>query len=463
MPHHGRHVDFSRQGLDMMRRAVPYLLCLVCSLFCARTASAQAPYTLSADVPNVSLVFARLFGPNGLTVDSDTDINGNPATPGSTTHIAHFNSAFQSEFSQFSEGVARKLVSVPLPSPASSFIYEYNAAGDLVRSQKSLGPILAERTETVGLHRTSFGFAVQRFDFTTVEGLDLGALPAVFQHDDAQETGGKADVVSTVNNIQASVGQFTAFITYGLTDRIDLSVAIPIVSTSISVRSVATIDRLGSANADVHYFRQSDGTKGTQRIFTASGRASGVGDITVRVKSLAARLHSSALGLGVDLRIPTGDEKNLLGSGAAGLKPFLIWSGTYGVASPHINLGYQWNGSSPLAGSFLAGDSQPLADQMSFAGGADLRLSSRVTAAFDVLGDRVINAPRLVSSTFARSGAVLPTIGFLKSSFTEWNGAAGMKVVLSHELLFNANLLFKLNDSGLRSRVTALFGLGYSL
>jgi hypothetical protein len=447
----------------MMRRFVLYLVCLLCLLSHARPASAQAPYTLAADVPNVSQVFARLFGPEGLHVDSDTDINGNPATPGSTTHTAHFNSAFQSEFSQFSTGIARKLVSVPLPSPASSFIYEYNAAGDLVRSQKSLGPILAERTETVGVGRTSFGFAFQRFDFSTIEGLDLGALPVVFEHDDAQTVGGKADVVSTVNDIQASVGQFTAFATYGLTDRIDLSVAIPLVTTSISVRSVATIDRLGSVNPDVHYFRQSDGSKGTERIFTASGRATGLGDITVRVKTLAARLGSSALGLGVDLRIPTGDEKNLLGSGAAGLKPFAIWSAAYGVASPHINVGYLWNGSSPLAGSFVAGDSQPLADQISFAAGADLRLNARVTAAFDTLGDRVLNAPRLVSSTFARSGAVLPTIAFVNSSFTEWSGAAGMKVVLTHELLFNANLLFKLNDSGLRSRVTALFGLGYSL
>src|ERR1043166_4972640 len=106
---HGRYVYFSRQGFDMMRRTLLCLLCLECSLFSARPASAQAPYTLAADVPNVSLVFARLFGPNGLTVDSDTDINGNPATPGSLTHIAHFNSAFQSEFAQFSEGVARKL------------------------------------------------------------------------------------------------------------------------------------------------------------------------------------------------------------------------------------------------------------------------------------------------------------------------------------------------------------------
>ena len=448
----------------MMRRFVLSVLCLVCLLFHARLASAQgAPYTLAADVPSVSQVFVQLFGPNGLTVDSDTDINGNPATPGATTHTAHFNSAFQSEFSQFSTGIARKLVSVPLPSPASSFIYEYNTAGDLVRSQKSLGPILAERTETVGLRRTSFGFAFQRFDFSTIEGLDLAALPAVFEHDEAQAVGGKADVVRTVNTIKAAVGQFTAFVTYGLTNRIDLSLAIPVVSTSISVRSVATIERLGSANADVHYFRQSDGSKGTQRIFTASGRSTGLGDLTVRIKSLATRVNSSALGWGVDLRIPTGDDKNLLGSGAVGLKPFAIWSSSYGVVSPHVNVGYMWNGSSPLAGSFLAGDSQPLADQVSLVIGADLRLSSRVTTAFDTFGDRVITAPRLVSSTFARNGAVFPTIAFMKSSFTEWSGAAGMKVVLTHELLFNANLLFKLNDAGLRSRVTALFGLGYSL
>ena len=43
----------------------------------------------------------------------------------------------------------------------------------------------------------SFGFAFQRFNFDTVEGLDLRTVPAVFTHDNAVLLGGREDVVTT--------------------------------------------------------------------------------------------------------------------------------------------------------------------------------------------------------------------------------------------------------------------------
>jgi hypothetical protein len=435
------------------------LLLLVGPLLCASPVFAQSgPFKLAAEVPSVSQVFGLLFGSDGLKLDSSADLGDGQA------HNAHFNSSFQADFSQFGTAIARNLVSVPLPSPASSVVYEYNAEGNLVRSKKSFGPVLAERTETVGKGRASVGFAFQRFDMSTFEGLTLGALPSVFQHDDPQPTGGTADVVSTVNAIDASVDQFTTFVTYGITDRIDLSLAIPLVATSITVRSEATVLRLGSTNPAVHFFRQMDGSIGDQRIFTSSGQSSGIGDVTVRVKSLLARWGSSGgLGLGVDLRIPTGDENEVLGAGAAGVKPFAIWSATYGVLSPHVNLGYLWNGSSLLAGNIEAGTSGDLPDLVTFAGGADLRVSGRVTAVFDALADYVIDGPRVVPATFARSGVSLPNTAFTTGSFTEWNGAAGMKVLLARDLLLNANVLFRMNTAGLRSRATFLIGLGYTM
>ena len=68
------------------------------------------------------------------------------------------------------------------------------------------------------------------------------------------------------------------------------------------------------------------------------------------------------MALGLDLRLPTGDEKNLLGTGAPGVQPFLVWSGNYGVVAPHLNAGYQWNGSSVLGGDPGSGISADLPD-----------------------------------------------------------------------------------------------------
>ena len=42
-------------------------------------------------------------------------------------------------------------------------------------------------------------------------------------------------------------------------------------------------------------------------------------------------------------------------------------------------------------------------------------------------------------------------------------GAVGLKLNLFEELLVDFNLLFKLNDNGLRDKITPLVGLEYGL
>ena len=69
----------------------------------------------------------------------------------------------------------------------------------------------------------------------------------------------------------------------------DVSVAVPIVSNDLKVVSDATIQRLGTTNPLTHFFRQANGDVGDRRIFTAVGSASGLGDVTVRLKSTLAR------------------------------------------------------------------------------------------------------------------------------------------------------------------------------
>ncbi len=172
---------------------------------------------------------------------------------------------------------------MPLPSPTSGFTYEFDPTlGVFQRTTRSFGPILADRADTIGARRVSVGFAFQRFTFDTVEGLDLRQVPAVFTHDNAALLGGREDVVTTMNNIEASVNQATTYVTVGISDQLDVSLAVPIVSNNLRVVSTATIQRLGTTNPLTHFFRQSDGEVGEVRIFTAQGSASGLGDLMVR-------------------------------------------------------------------------------------------------------------------------------------------------------------------------------------
>jgi len=422
-------------------------------------AEAQEPFNLAVPVEHAATIFTNMFGPRGLVLDSEATL------PGEQSHSAHFNSDFQSNFSQFGTALVSQLVSVPLPSPASGFTYQLDpSTGVFQRSTKSFGPILAERADTIGAGHTSVGFALQRSTFDSIEDLDLDAVPAVFTHDNAALLGGREDVVTTVNSIRANVSQYTTFFTVGVTNRLDVSIAMPVVSTEVAAISHATIRRLGTTNPLTHFFRMADGEVGDRRLFTARASAHGLGDLTLRLKNTLHKTPESGLAVGLDVRLPTGDEMALTGTGTTGVQPFAIWSATIDRVSPHANAGYQWNGSSVLAGNPATGVSADFPDQVTYVAGADVAVNTRVTFAFDVLGRYVIDAKRLKRETFhALDGqSSFENIAFEDQSFSELNGAFGLKTNLFGQVLLNVNLLFSLDTRGLRDKVTPLIGIDYS-
>jgi hypothetical protein len=170
------------------------------------------------------------------------------------------------------------------------------------------------------------------------------------------------------------------------------------------------------------------------------------------------------MALGLDVRLPTGDEKNLLGTGAPGLQPFLVWSGNYGVVAPHLNAGYQWNGSSILGGDPGSGISADLPDVGTYSAGAVVAVHPRVTAALDIVGRYVIDSSRLQPQDFqALNGtSVFPNIAFTSGSFNELSAAAGVKLNVFGRLLLDLNLLMPLDSAGLRDKVSPLIGIEYA-
>jgi hypothetical protein len=421
------------------------------------------PAAAQEHAPTLSSVFQNLFGPNGLVVNSEAVL------PDGSTHSAHFNGAFQSNFTQFNIALASQLTSLPLPSPASGFTYRFDSAtGTFVRSSQSFGPILSDRAETIGKGRFSFGFNYQFFSFDNLEGIDLSRVPAVFTHDDFQLGGGRADVVTTSNAIDASIGQWTGALTYGITDRFDVSIAVPVIQTRLHVLSAATIQRVGTGTLlDVHFFRDPDAQRGlgSERTFEAGGSASGLGDVIVRMKGSVLQTTKQGLAAGLDVRFPTGDERNLLGSGAAGLKPFLAYSTVFGHVSPHVNAAYQWNGKSVLAGDPIEKVKAEVPDQLMVAIGADIGVTPKFTLTGDWLGRRVMDSPRVQQVTFVAHGptgmAEFDDIQFTRGSFSASSAAIGFKTNVAGQLLVDFNLRFTIDDNGLTDRVTPLLGIEY--
>jgi len=438
---------------------VSIVIMVVTLLASASPAHAQDPYNVTVNVTELSRIFTELYGPDGLVVNSLASLAGG------VSHSAHFNSGFESEFSQFGTALTGQIVSLPLPAPASGFTYQFDPGlGVFTRSTSSFGPILAERADTIGARRVSIGFAYQRLAFDSIENIDLQSVPAVFTHDNAELRGGREDVITTVNSIDSKVSRSAAFITYGVTNDLDVSIAVPYITTDIVVTSDATVRRIGTTTPEIHFFRAVDDSIGDRRIYTAFGHASGIGDITIRMKQAIKKSPKNGIALGIDLRLPTGDENNLLGTGAPAVQPFAAWSATYGTFAPHINLGYQWNGSSTLAGDIEAGVSADLPDVAVYALGAVVAVHPRVTLALDVLGRYIIDSPRVRLEDFvALDGhSVYPNIAFDTGSINELSSAVGLKINLAGRLLLNTNLLMRLNSGGLRDKISPLVGVEYA-
>ena len=434
-------------------------------------------------------VLPNLFGATGLSVFP------NPVVP----HYAHFIGSAQTTLNQtLSSAIATQLAVLPIISPSSGFTYKYDSeAGAFVRSTTSFGPIYAERSETVGRGKISFGVSYQRFRFSSIDGIDLHKVPAVFSHIPDTGPGNtpvayESDVIQTTNNINLNIDSTMLYGTVGLTDRVDISVAIPLVSVRMGVDSGATIVRVSGPSFTVpggtfpnpHQFT-SDPNSLTHS-YSSNGNASGIGDVSFRAKASVWRGPRTGVSLGLDVRTPTGSARELLGSGAVGIKPFVVVSAVGKHFAPHINLGYQWNGRSilggDLTGTTVSEDSagaaviqngpvvkKGLPSQLSYTVGADIGVTKELTFAFDYLGQTLINASRVFRDSFPTdaipggTGALrIPTISGGRDTAVLSSAATGFKYNLFGNVLLTGNILFRLDNKGLRQDVMPLVGLSYA-
>jgi hypothetical protein len=425
----------------------------------------------------------------------------NGLTLKSSIHQGHFGaeSFLSNGLTPLNSALATQSVLLPIGSPSSALTFTWDSAAKVfVPSTDSLGPVLGERAETIGRHRLSVGVSYQYFKFDSLDGLNLKAnLPSVFTHvDDSADAppnttcsinppdttnneltcGFVRDVIKTNSRFDMKIHEVTTVATYGITGQIDVSVAIPIKEVRMGVSSNATIVN-NSLSFDHLFPTPNCAFPCETKAFAATQTASGIGDITLRVKGEAWTGEKSAVALGVDVRVPTGDQLNFLGAGAAGVRPFFVYSRRSRI-SPNLQVGYEVNGSSVVAGDVLTGNKQKLPSALTYAGGADVWLTKWLTAAFDLTGQQVFQAQRMTITTFQELGGCKnpncdPNDGFnapnpdpnltkMTGSYNLTNASVGAKVRPVAGLVITLNAEIKLNDGGLRSRFTPLVGVGYT-
>ena len=105
-------------------------------------------------------------------------------------------------------------------------------------------------------------------------------------------------------------------------------------------------------------------------------------------------------------------------------------------------------------------------DQFQYSAGTDVAVNPRFSMVFDLLGQRVLNSPRLSVYTLNASGsagsASLPDIRFSSDSYWVTDAALGFKTNVASRLLINFNMRFNVGDHGLADRLSPLLGLEWS-
>jgi hypothetical protein len=392
--------------------------------------------------------------------------------------------------------IAAQLATIPLGSSSGGFSYIFNPAlGTFVRQSSTFGSAFVERALTAGRGRFNAGFNFQRATYDTLEGSDLqnGDVRVYLVHQDCcapTNTEGappqpffEGDIIENRLSLNLTSSTFSAFVTYGFTDRLDVGVLVPVVTIRMKATAHATILRLATADSPtIHTFPGG----GSDETVNDSSSAQGVGDILLRSKFRFFDASGGGLAAGVDVRLPTGDSEQLLGTGGTQVKVALIGSMSSGPFSPHVNLGYTF--SSGNEASVLA-VTQPNPDEVNYAAGFDAALTQRATVSFDISGRTLRNLGRLVPVarqfpfiTGATGGGGGGGGGggtgggatgmFGTATFEEFArrpgdlnlvvGAAGVRWNPRGNFLISAQVLIPITKSGLRDRITPVIGADYS-
>jgi hypothetical protein len=172
------------------------------------------------------------------------------------SHEAHFRSQpnAQETLRQLNRGIASQISTFPLGSSAASFTYTLDPAlGVYNRSTESFGPVFGERPITAGKGKFSFGVNYLNATYDKFEGQELenDDIQLYLIHQDPAGDGQlgpwfEGDIIRA--DLSLSLEQHTTalFANYGITDRLDIGVAVPFQHLSLDARIHTSIEHLAT-------------------------------------------------------------------------------------------------------------------------------------------------------------------------------------------------------------------------
>jgi hypothetical protein len=398
--------------------------------------------------------------------------SGDPNNPQALqVHGSHFVPAANANNATIigflTSAISGSVANLPVSATSSGPLFRFEG-GVPVRTALSSGPVFGERAQTLGRGRVFVGANVSGLRFTTLRGEDLDNLRITFTHANVDFPGCDSlfggdctrmgvpsfenDVMQLKLSLDLDVRVTSFFITYGLLDRVDVGVVVPVVSTSVDGESFVQVVPFGGSVA--HFFAGSQSSPVLSASRSVRGSATGVGDVAVRLKVGLSDAPRAGLALLGDARFPTGSSDDLLGAGRFAVRGLAIFSSRRGAFTPHANVGYLYRAGNEFNDAVLA------------TVGFDHLLAPWATLAADVVSEMEVGASRLrvpqpvvIEAPFGRT--VDPTtIPNRRDDLV--NASLGFKFTTQAGLGVVANGAWPLNRGGLRPSVIWTAGLEYT-
>ena len=400
-------------------------------------------------------------------IQADVRLAPPPPASGFETHEAHFIPGEDQVLAPylFNQVIVSQLSAYPVGSSSGGFTYNFDPGlGTYTRSSNTFGPSFAERALTIGRGRLNVGANYQHSNFNSFEGKDLegGDIRFYLTHQDVPgNIFFEGDVVETALDLDIATDTFSTFANYGVTNRFDVGIVVPIAHVSMDASVLASVKRLATeAQPNIHVFPGNL----SESTFRKSGSATGLGDILLRGKYHFLPRGAGGLAAAVDLRLPTGNEDDLLGAGATQAKVYLIGSNEVSRFAPHFNIGYTFSGTS--SNEFVN-----VTDEFNYVFGSEVYATDRLTVNVDFVGRQLIDSGGLVDQvrtfSFTPLGQPTGTASFNEFAFREGSlnlmtTAIGVKFNPAGNWLISANLLLPMTDSGIRSSLVPVIGVDYA-
>ena len=322
------------------------------------------------------------------------------------------------------------LATTPIATSSSGFVYRLDPElGTVSRASESFGTFFVERAMTSGKGRASFGASATTAAYDRLDGFNLrdGSLLTTANRFKDEPAAFDTDALT----LKIRTSTLTFFGAYGVTDRLEIGGALPLVEMNID-------------GSRLNVYR---GQSFVQASGTAS--ASGMADVAVRAKYRLVATRTGGFAAAAEVRLPTGDEQLLLGAGTASLRLMGIGSVETASVGAHVNF------------SVLRGG---VSDGIDGSGAITFAATPRVTLAGELLFRRLSDVRQVIAVSAAHptsAGVFTERLAPGTATGTLSSAVTGIKWNARGTFVLTGEVLWRLGNAGLTAPFTPTISFDY--